>query len=536
MKTLLTATLMISFFLARGQSPITIVNADMPSSNDTIRISTSNTNITSLLNDTGGNIVWDATFLVPNFQDVLSYKSPINTNIAYAFLFAGSTYATDDPNLSLGFVAGTDVFSFFTRNNTRFTNDGRGFTVNSIPIAQSYTSKDIIYNFPVEYGRTDSCTFTSNTVNLLVATLTTKGKRQNIVDSWGELTTPFGKFNCLRVKSVIQQTDSISVQGFGLPIQRNITEYKWLAKGQKIPVLEIITTATQGGGQGTTTIKYKDVNRPVLFNGNARFTLNKSTFQSNSIDTCILTSSSRNSPKSYQWTITPANYIYTGGTNATSNRIKVFFTDTGKYTVTLRAIYNGGIDDTTRVNVINVGNVPKANFGSSVTGQTYATVVNFYDSSTGNPMPTQWNWEFNPATVTFIGGTTSTSQQPKVTFNTFGNYSVSLTVTNAIGTNTITKTNYISLLRTSLFEATKIANSISLTPNPASDKVEVNSEQYVIRGISVSDVTGKNLNVQTQSTNPFQYTFTCTQLPAGLYFVKCVFDNGANKIVRLIIR
>jgi len=53
-------------------------------------------------------------------------------------------------------------------------------------------------------------------------------------------------------------------------------------------------------------------------------------------------------------------------------------------------------------------------------------------------VPTTWEWSFP-------GGTPSTSnvQNPTVTYNTAGTYSVTLTVTNSSGTKTITKTNYM---------------------------------------------------------------------------------------------
>ncbi len=71
-----------------------------------------------------------------------------------------------------------------------------------------------------------------------------------------------------------------------------------------------------------------------------------------------------------------------------------------------------------------------------------ASVV-FTDLSTGNP--TSWVW-------TFEGGTpsTSTSQNPTVTYSTGGSYAVTLTATNADGSYSETKTDYITVTATSL--------------------------------------------------------------------------------------
>ena len=68
--------------------------------------------------------------------------------------------------------------------------------------------------------------------------------------------------------------------------------------------------------------------------------------------------------------------------------------------------------------------------------------VNFTDLSTENP--TSWSWSFTPSTITYVGGTNSSSQNPQVQFNADGVYTVSLTATNANGSDTETKLNYIT--------------------------------------------------------------------------------------------
>lgn len=83
---------------------------------------------------------------------------------------------------------------------------------------------------------------------------------------------------------------------------------------------------------------------------------------------------------------------------------------------------------------------PDAEFTADNTTVEVGTTVNFTDQST--MMPTSWSW-------TFDGGTpaTSTEQNPRVVYETPGTYSVSLTATNAYGTDTETKTGYITVTR-----------------------------------------------------------------------------------------
>jgi gliding motility-associated-like protein len=79
---------------------------------------------------------------------------------------------------------------------------------------------------------------------------------------------------------------------------------------------------------------------------------------------------------------------------------------------------------------------PTANFKSDITGGCSPIVVNFQDISTGNP--TSWFWDFG-------NGGTSTKQNPSTTYFSPGTYAITLTATNAAGSNTITQQAYIQV-------------------------------------------------------------------------------------------
>ncbi len=82
----------------------------------------------------------------------------------------------------------------------------------------------------------------------------------------------------------------------------------------------------------------------------------------------------------------------------------------------------------------NNGIIPIANFICNPTGGTAPLTVNFTDQSTNSP--TSWLWEFGD-------GSTSTQSNPSHTYNTDSSYSVSLSIINEYGSDTITKINYI---------------------------------------------------------------------------------------------
>ncbi len=84
---------------------------------------------------------------------------------------------------------------------------------------------------------------------------------------------------------------------------------------------------------------------------------------------------------------------------------------------------------------------PVSDFSADNTTPYTGSTVSFTDMSTNGP--TSWNWSYTPSTITYINGTGSASQNPEVTFDIAGTYNVSLTATNAYGSDTETKTAYI---------------------------------------------------------------------------------------------
>jgi PKD repeat protein len=87
--------------------------------------------------------------------------------------------------------------------------------------------------------------------------------------------------------------------------------------------------------------------------------------------------------------------------------------------------------------------LPDANFSASTTTPCLNQTVTFTDLT--NKSPVSWSWTITPSTVLYVNGTSSSSQNPQVQFQAYGNYSIQLDVTNAYGSGTISKPNYISV-------------------------------------------------------------------------------------------
>src|SRR6056297_1536419 len=80
---------------------------------------------------------------------------------------------------------------------------------------------------------------------------------------------------------------------------------------------------------------------------------------------------------------------------------------------------------------------PQADFNANQTEIFLGESVQFTDNSTNNP--TDWQWDFGD-------GNTSTEQNPLHTYENIGTYTVSLTITNAIGSDTEVKNDYITVI------------------------------------------------------------------------------------------
>lgn len=161
----------------------------------------------------------------------------------------------------------------------------------------------------------------------------------------------------------------------------------------------------------------------------------------------------------------------------------------------------------------NSSAVPNTDFTANITTVTAGGYVSFTDLSTGSP--SSWSWDFG------TGGTpnTSTQQNPVIQFNTPGTYTVSLIASNGNGSNTETKTNYITVtLSTGCDTITNFTGS--------------NLYTYVVDQASPYDsgyVAGNNIYGDKAKadffTNPAPYSYITG---AAFYFSKAIFTSPSS--------
>jgi PKD repeat protein len=125
----------------------------------------------------------------------------------------------------------------------------------------------------------------------------------------------------------------------------------------------------------------------------------------------------------------------------------------------------GLINAVAALNSISTNNPPVANFSGTLTSGAAPLTVNFTDLSTNSP--TSWAW-------TFGDGGTSTVKNPSHVYAAAGTYTVTLTATNAYGSDGETKTSYIT--------ATTPSTWITIT----SDNFETGMGTYTDGGADMS--------------------------------------------------
>lgn len=146
-------------------------------------------------------------------------------------------------------------------------------------------------------------------------------------------------------------------------------------------------------------------------------------------------------PSSWEW-------AFEGGTPSTStdkNPMDIEYASEGVFAVTLTVTNSAGTDTETINGYMNVSAtaIPEVYFAASDSVTCTGTTIKFTDMSSN--CPTGWSWEFDPNNISYVNGTNQNSQNPVVSFSSNGAYTVSLTVTNNAGNNTLVKNDYINI-------------------------------------------------------------------------------------------
>jgi PKD repeat protein len=336
-------------------------------------------------------------------------QSPANTNILFAGRYDNKLFRSD--NAQSGSVTWTDLTAslpenglpvdlechptnpdlvYLSLNNNIWKSTDRGQTWSDI----SGTLPDVTYSSVVNYKNSNDGLYVSSDVGVFF--------RDHTMSDWVMFSN-------------------------GLPVDASINEIEIYYDPADMDQ-DIIRAGTFGRGLWESDM-YHDTPDAVFESS-----------RTSVIPGCMVdfTDMSTGVPTSWHWILqgseTPVSYE--------PNPDSVMYNTPGTFLVKLVIANEAGADSVTLANYITVSNdVPQVAFTADDTTICTGGTVYFTDAS--EFCPTQWNWAFTPSTVTFTGGATSSSRHPAVQFDSPGWYDVSLSVTNANGTATMVKGQYI---------------------------------------------------------------------------------------------
>lgn len=214
----------------------------------------------------------------------------------------------------------------------------------------------------------------------------------------------------------------------GLPVDASVTEIE-IYYDPVNPENDLIRAGTYGRGLWESDVYHA---APA-----ADFTTEETTIPTGcSID---FTDLSSGVPTSWLWEFEGA----VPATSADRNPSGILYETTGTFKVKLTVSNEAGTDSLIYEDYITVSDtlLPQVGFYGDRTNVCTNGIVYFTDTSMY--CPSTWEWSFVPGSISYKLGTTANSQHPVVEFRQSGIYSVTLTVTNANGQTTLTRTDYI---------------------------------------------------------------------------------------------
>lgn len=245
--------------------------------------------------------------------------------------------------------------------------------------------------------------------------------------------------------------------------------------------------------------------------------------------TVILKSTSGNNPDVFRWTITPSSYNTLNGTDENDSVLYVSFSQSGTYTVKLFVSNTSGADSLQKNNHIAISSVtakPVADFIASNTKPAVNEIISLIDMSANTP--TEWKWRISPPYFIWTDGTDSTSMIPRVKFTNGNNFTITLIATNAEGSHTFTRTDYVQVNASGLTKTSNTWN-FSVFPNPSGGDFRISGDLSA----RVHFVDRQGRTVWETDYIPGQSELKAGMLPPGIYSV--IFSTSEGVFVQKFI-
>ncbi|MEY4126287.1 MAG: hypothetical protein RL737_476 [Bacteroidota bacterium] len=228
-----------------GFTQITIDQSDMPSVGDYIPRRSDTMTVLPGPGGSGPNQVWNFTALSNNVisenTNVISVASTPNGN-----QFGGSNMAMTNDNAN---------YLYFNKSAQAFTTQGYSGDLLGTGTINAQFSPDLtLHQFPRTFGSSFTDTYGIDVIvpgaaiNPLISQI--HFKRSSVVkdttDAWGQITTPFGTYDVLRIHTMETYVDSVWAQPLFPPTWSLVStsadtthSYSWVGKGGKLAIAEM---------------------------------------------------------------------------------------------------------------------------------------------------------------------------------------------------------------------------------------------------------------------------------------------------------
>jgi len=199
---------------------------------------------------TGEGITWDYSALNLGIANVDSFFTVSSAPLAYQFFFNNSflypaykaDYTRRTGDIDFGLVSLTNTVVFYKNNAQGLRNVGYGAQINGIPTSVQNDPIDYIYEFPLDYQDSFDGHSESEISVPTFGYFHHVQDRQTIVEGYGTLILPDASYEVLKVKVILNTTDSVYIDQFGTGfnlVNPEETIYQWIAAEHIEPVLEI---------------------------------------------------------------------------------------------------------------------------------------------------------------------------------------------------------------------------------------------------------------------------------------------------------
>lgn len=253
-----------------------------------------------------------------------------------------------------------------------------------------------------------------------------------------------------------------------------------------------------------------------------------SNFSITNTDICVGDSvqlvNSSSDATSYLWSVSGATLSSTTDVNP-----YITFPSTGSYDITLVATGPGGTDSDTQTINAMVNQQPIASLTASNSTPLVNDIVTFTNSSTN---ANGYIWDFGD-------GNTSTDENPWNTYDTEGQYTVSLIAINGVCPNDTTTT-LIDVIDNSSVQELDGVNAITIYPNPSDGvfNIGITIESNDVYLGELFDITGKRVKplfneLLNSGDNQIEINLNDLGLTQGVYQLKISNESGSiyHKII-----